>query len=240
MNDQDTLQLRSIVEAHELIDRRITALFAPEDEGLSAARNATREHLMPAISITAAQGRQLHLLARAIRAQKALEIGALAGYSSIWIARALPEDGRLISLEINPTYAQVARASLAHAGLSERAEVRVGPAIDTLPTLVPESPFDLIFIDADRAGYPAYLDWALRLARPGAMIVADNTVRCGLALAETLDETASDEMRGLWEYNRRVATDPRLLSLVTPNSQHGLDGFTISLVIGADDSHATA
>lgn len=233
MNDQDTMQLRSIVEAHELIDRRIEQLFGVEDEALRAARAATRLHCMPAISISPAQGRHLQMLARAVGARNALEIGALAGYSAIWLARALPDDGRLISLEISEKHAQVARSSLSRAGLAERAEVRVGPACETLPTLTAEAPFDVVFIDADKREYPQYLEWALRLSRPGAYIVADNTVRRGLALAQELGDEASDATRGVWEYNRRAAHDPRLLSLAVPSDESGLDGFTISLVTTA-------
>lgn len=232
MNDQDMMQLRSIVEAHELIERRVDELFAHEDDALRAARAATRAHHMPAISISPAQGRHLQLLARAVGARKALEIGALAGYSAIWLARALPADGRLISLEISEKHAAVARESLALARLAERAEVRVGPASETLPSVIAEAPFDLIFIDADKQNYPLYLEWALRLARLGAFIVADNTVRRGLPLVEELDSAATDETRGLWEYNRSVARDPRLLSLAMPTDASGLDGFTVSLVIG--------
>jgi len=233
MNDQDTMQLRSIVEAHELIDRRVDEMFAQEDDVLRAARAATRLHHMPAISISPAQGRHLQLLARAVGARTAIEIGALAGYSAIWLARALPADGRLISLEISAKHAAVARESLERAGLAERAEVRVGPASELLPTLVEAAPFDLIFIDADKPSYPLYLEWALKLARPGAFIVADNTVRRGLPLVEELDSAATAETRGLWEYNRAAALDPRLLSLALPTDEGGLDGFTVSLVVGA-------
>ena len=233
MNDQDTMQLRSIVEAHELIDRRVDELFAQEDDALRVARAATRLHHMPAISISSAQGRHLQLLARAVGARKALEIGALAGYSAIWLTRALGADGRLISLEVSAKHAAVARESLARAGLAERAEVRVGPASELLPMLEDEAPFDVIFIDADKSSYPLYLEWALKLARPGAFIVADNTVRRGLPLVEQLDSAANAETRGLWEYNRRVASDPRLLSLALPTDEGGLDGFTVSLVLGA-------
>lgn len=231
MNDQDTMQLRSIVEAHELIDRRVDELFAEEDDALRAARATTRLRHMPAISISPAQGRHLQILARAVGARKALEIGALAGYSAIWLARALPEDGRLISLEISEKHATAARESLTRAGLADRAEVRLGPASETLPALTVEAPFDLIFIDADKANYPLYLEWALRLTRPGAFIVADNTVRRGLPLVDCLDDSASADTRGLWEYNRRVARDSRLLSLAMPTDEGGLDGFTVSLTL---------
>lgn len=228
------MQLRSIVAAHEVINQRIEALFGGEDEALRAARAATREHHMPAIAISPAQGRLLQMLARSIGARRALEIGALAGYSGIWLARALPaEGGRLVSLEVSERHAAVARASLARAGLAERAEVRVGSASETLPALATEPPFDVIFIDADKVNYPLYLTWALRLIRPGGYIVADNTVRRGAPLAETLPADADADLRGLWEYNRRVAAEPGLISLALPTDEGGLDGFTVSLVTGA-------
>ncbi len=170
-------QLRSAAQQRAEIDTALNGLFAPEDDALRAALTAGREADMPAIQISPLQGRLLQVLATACGARKILEIGALAGYSSIWLARALPSDGRLISLEMSEKHAGVARASLSRAGLSDRAEVRVGPAIEALPTLVDEAPFDLVFIDADKPGYPAYLDWALKLTRPGSIIVADNCIR---------------------------------------------------------------
>src|SRR5438270_11532216 len=142
-------------------------------------------------------------------AHKILEIGALAGYSGIWLARALPAGGRFITLEVNPEHANVVRKAFAKAGVSERAEVRVGKALDLLPQLESEAPFDLVFIDADKPPYPQYLDWALRLTRPGSIIVADNCVRSGKGFGPPEDEYLS----GIVEYNRRIASDPRLASL---------------------------
>jgi predicted O-methyltransferase YrrM len=230
--DDELTRLRAADETRAMIDQRIVALYAPEDEALRAAREAPAAHDMPSISVSPGQGRLLQVLARAVGARRILEIGALAGYSGIWLARALPADGRLISLEVSEKHADVARASLARAGVADRAEVRVGPARETLPALAAEAPFDLIFIDADKAGYPLYLDWALRLARPGGFIVADNTVREGRPLVETLPEGADEHTRGMWEYNRRVASEPRLLSIALPTDEGGLDGLTASLVVG--------
>ncbi len=232
MADDELARLREVVAARALIDRRIAELYAPEDEALRAAREAPSAHDMPNISISPAQGRLLQTLARAAGARRILEIGALAGYSSIWLARALPLDGRLISLEVSEKHAEVARASLARAGVADRAEVRVGPASETLPALAAEAPFDLVFIDADKGAYPLYLDWALRLARTGGFIVADNTVRRGAPLAETLPENADETLRGLWEYNQRASSEPRLLSIALPTDEGGMDGLTVSLVVG--------
>jgi predicted O-methyltransferase YrrM len=232
VTDDELARLRAVEETRAMIDRRIEALYAPEDEALRAAREAPAAHDMPNISISPAQGRLLQVLARSIGARRILEIGALAGYSGVWLARALPADGRLISLEVSEKHAGVARASLARAGLEDRAEVRVGPASETLTALAAEPPFDLVFIDADKASYPLYLDWALRLARPGGFIIADNTVRRGYPLAETLPADADETMRGAWGYNQRVVREPRLLSIALPTDEGGLDGLTVSLIVG--------
>ncbi len=232
MADDELTQLREAAATRALIDRRIAELYAPEDEALRAAREAPAAHDMPNISISPAQGRLLQTLARTVGARRILEIGALVGYSGIWLARALPSDGRLISLEVSEKHAEVARASLARAGVAERAEVRVGPASETLTALAAEAPFDVVFIDADKGSYPLYLDWALRLARAGGVIIADNTVRHGAPLAETLAADANADLRGLWEYNQRVANDSRLLSIALPTDEGGMDGLTVSLVVG--------
>lgn len=223
-------ELRAEHNQRAFIDQRIAEMFAPEDDAQRAAIAALDANGMPHISISPTEGRLLQVLAASCGARKILEIGALSGYSSIWLARALPEGGRLISLEVSEKHARVARESLVRAGLGDRAEVRVGPAEVSLGTLVPEAPFDLIFIDADKPGYPTYLDWALRLTRPGAVIVADNTVRRGLPLADPLPEDATADTRALAEYNRRVANDPHLLSVALPIDDGGMDGFTVAVV----------
>ena len=224
--------LRERTQTRDFIDRRLAQLFAPEDAALQDAREAPGRHDMPAIEISPVQGRLLQVLAKAVGAKKILEIGALAGYSGIWLARALPADGRLISLDVSEKHAAVAREMWQRAGVADRAELRVGPAADLLPALASEAPFDLIFIDADKDGYLTYLDWALKLARPGAIIVADNCVRGGVPLREETPADASPETRALSEYDRRVATDPRLLSVALPIDEGGMDGFAISVVIG--------
>src|SRR5437660_11580050 len=148
------------------IAEAITRTFAFEDEGLKHALESAKRAGLPEIQISPIQGKFLQLLAVACNAQKILEIGSLGGYSGIWLARALPTHGRFITLEINPTHAELVRNAFAQAGVSDRAEVRVGNALDLLPLLEHEAPFDLIFIDADKSPYPQYLDWALRLSHP--------------------------------------------------------------------------
>jgi caffeoyl-CoA O-methyltransferase len=210
------------------IDVALNRLFAPEDDALQFTLTAERDAEMPSIQISPLQGRLLQVLAVACGARKILEIGALAGYSGIWLARALPPDGKLISLEVSEKHAAIARASLARAGLSDRAEVRVGAAAELLPTLVSEGPFDLVFIDADKPPYPEYLDWAITLTRPGSIIVADNCIRGGKPLREPVEDDPAT--RALGEYDRRVATDPRLVSVAIPMDDNGMDGFAISVV----------
>jgi caffeoyl-CoA O-methyltransferase len=230
--DQDDQQhVQRLIEqetARKFIDGALVQLFAPEDEALRAVLETTRASGMPEIQISPLQGRLLQILAFACGARKILEVGALAGYSSIWLARALPPDGRLISLEVSEKHAAVARASLARAGLSDRSEVRVGPAGELLPALTGDAPFDLVFIDADKPGYPTYLDWALKLTRPGGLIIADNCIRGGAPLRMEADDPVT---LGIKEYNQRVASDPRLLSVALPLDDDGMDGFAISVVL---------
>jgi caffeoyl-CoA O-methyltransferase len=221
-------RLREDAETRDFIQTALVGLFAPEDAALASALEAAAASDMPAIQISPLQGRLLQVLAAACGAKKILEIGALAGYSGIWLARALPPDGKLISLEISEKHAQVARESLARAGVADRAEVRVGPGAELLPALEAEAPFDLVFIDADKPGYPTYLDWALRLTRPGSVIIADNCVRGGRPFRAGAD--ADESVAGIAAYDRRVASDPRLVSVALPLDDDGMDGFAISVV----------
>jgi caffeoyl-CoA O-methyltransferase len=226
----DELQrLREEAAARDYIDQELTRRYAAEDEALRAALEAAKAAGMPEIQISLLQGRLLQVLAAACGARKILELGALAGYSGIWLGRALPPGGRLISLELSEKHAEVARASLARAGLADRAEVRVGPAADLLPALQAEAPFDLIFIDADKPGYPTYLDWALRLCRIGSIIVADNCIRGGRPFRG--DDDPGN--RAIAEYDERIAREPRLRSVVLPLDEGGMDGFAISVVVSA-------
>jgi caffeoyl-CoA O-methyltransferase len=181
---------------------------------------------LPPIQISPIQGKLLQLLAAMCNAHKILEIGSLAGYSGIWLARTLPKGGRLISLEISPQHAEIIRNSFANAGVGDRAEVRVGNALDLLPQLQNEAPFDLVFIDADKQPYPQYLEWALRLTRPGSIIVADNCIRSGRPFHNSTD----DGNAGVAEYDRLIASDPRLLSIALAVDDDFTDGFAISVV----------
>ena len=214
------------VALQQHIQQTISERFAPEDDGLRNALTAAKEQGLPEIQISPIQGKMLQILAAACHAQKILEIGALGGYSGIWLARALPANGRLITLEINPKHAAAVQRAFAKAQVDDRAEVRVGKALDVLPELEGEAPFDLIFIDADKKSYPAYLTWALQLSRAGSIIVADNCIRGGQAFAQSDDEDTA----GLSEYNTHIASDPRLVSLVLPMDDEYTDGFAISVV----------
>lgn len=215
-------------EQRHQIESTISRLFAPEDAGLQGALQAARDAGLPEIQINPIQGKLLQVLATACQARKILEIGSLAGYSGIWLARALPADGHLITLEINPEHAEVVRASFANAGVGERAEVRVGKALDLLPTLTAEAPFDLIFIDADKVSYPQYLDWAIKLSRAGSIIIADNCVRNGIAFQPTAEMDA--DTSGLVQYNQLTREDPRLTTVVLANDNDYTDGLNIAVV----------
>lgn len=230
-NNSELTTLRQQEKTRHDIEEAITNMFASEDEGLRYALNAAKEAGLPQIQISPIQGKLLHLLAAACNARKILEIGSLAGYSGIWLARALAPGGRLITLEVSPEHAEVVGKAFAKAGVSDRAEVRVGKALDSLPQLESEAPFDLVFIDADKPPYPQYLDWALRLTRPGSIIVADNTIRGGKGLSESKD-SEDGYVAGIVEYNRRIASDPRLVSLALAMDDEYTDGFAISVVKG--------
>lgn len=179
-------------EIFESVDQYILKLVGGEDEALRAADRSIADASMPPISVSANQGKFLHVLARTCRAKKILEIGTLAGYSTIWMARALPQDGKLISLEFDPNHARVAKNNIERAGLSQVVDIRIGKAIDLLPQLLAnnEGPFDMIFIDADKPPYTEYFQWSLKLAHPGTLIVADNVIREG----NVLDPNSTDDM----------------------------------------------
>jgi caffeoyl-CoA O-methyltransferase len=225
-NHTELTALREQAKIRHEIEVAITDMFAAEDEGLHSALKAAKEAGLPEIQISPVQGKFLQLLAAMCNAHKILEIGALAGYSGIWLARALPAGGRLISLELDPAHAKVVGNSFGRAGVGDRAEVRVGKALDLLPQLEGEAPFDLVFIDADKPPYPQYLDWALRLSRPGSIIVADNCIRSGKGFREPEDEY----LAGVVELNKRIAGDPRLVSLALAMDDDYTDGFAIAVV----------
>jgi len=211
------------------VQNAVSAFFAPEDEGLRSTLAAAQEAGLPPIQISPLQGKLLQFLAVACQARKILEIGALAGYSGIWLARALPAGGRLISLEVDPAHAVVVRQSFERAGVGDKTEVRVGKALDLLPQLSGEAPFDLVFIDADKAPYARYLEWALQLTRPGSIIAADNTIKGGAGFRAPVS-SADDYSAGIAEYNRLAAHHPRLFSLALPMDDDYSDGFTISVL----------
>src|SRR6187402_2586613 len=207
------------------VDDYVGSLFVPPDPGLDGAQRAASAAGLPPIAVSAAQGKFLHILARLHRTRRILEIGTLAGYSSIWLARALPPDGRLVTLELSSKHAEVARANLALAGLDAVAEVHVGPAAESLAALVADNvePFDMVFIDADKEGYPDYLEWSLRVTRPGSLIVADNVVRGGAIIDA---DHADSRVQGIRHFNEILARDPRVSSTILQTvGTKGYDGI---------------
>ncbi len=212
------------------VDRFFDERLVREDSALTAARAATELAGLPPIAVAPNFGKLLMMLASMVGACRILEIGTLGGYSTIWLARALPQDGRLVTLEIEPRNARLARANITAAGLSALVDVRLGPALDTLPALANEGPFDLIFIDADKSNNTAYLEWALELSRPGSAIVIDNVVRGG-AVADAHSRDAS--VLGARRVTDAIAAEPRLTAtaLQTVGAKHH-DGFILALVTG--------
>jgi predicted O-methyltransferase YrrM len=214
------------------VDRYLGDLLLPADPALDAALDASAAAGLPAIAVSPTQGKLLHLLARLHGARRILEVGTLGGYSTIWLARALPAGGRLVTLELSETNAAVARANVARAGLADLVDVRVGPALETLPRLAADgaAPFDLVFIDADKPSTTEYFEWALALSRPGGVIVVDNVVRDG-ALADAASEDAS--VRGMRRFVERVAAEPRVSATgVQTVGAKGYDGLVLALVLG--------
>jgi predicted O-methyltransferase YrrM len=213
------------------VDGYLTETLIVPDDALTAALAANAAAGLPSIDVTPAQGQFLQILVRMAGARRILEIGTLGGYSAIWLARALPEDGRLVSLEFDPKHARVAAENLARAGLSDRVEIRLGAAVESLARLVAEGvePFDLIFIDADKPNNAVYLEWALKLARAGTLIVCDNVIRDG-AVADA--ESTDPSVVGTRAMFARMAAEPRLVAtaLQTVGSK-GYDGFAVALVV---------
>ncbi|HJW69518.1 MAG TPA: O-methyltransferase [Candidatus Binatia bacterium] len=213
------------------VDRYLTELLVPSDPVLEAVLEANAAAGLPPHDVSPTQGKLLHVLARLQGARRILEIGTLGGYSTIWLARALPDGGRLITLEADPKHAEVARANLTRAGLDQVVELRVGRAVDTLPNIAAEKPgpFDLIFIDADKASNAQYLAWALELSRRGSVIVMDNVVRDGAVI----DETSSDPIvQGARRGLALLAAEPRVsATAIQTVGSNGWDGFSIAVVI---------
>jgi predicted O-methyltransferase YrrM len=208
------------------VDDYLNDRIVRPDEALAAALAASRVAGLPEIAVSAPQGKLLNLLARAMGARRIVEIGTLGGYSTIWLARALPPDGQLISLEFSPTHAEVARSNLARAGLAAVAEVKVGPGVDLLPTL--SGPFDIFFIDADKEGYPDYFRGCLKLSRPGSVMVFDNAIRDGAVIDAASRDSAVRAVRQLYD---DIAAEPRVsaTSIQTVGSK-GYDGFCMAVV----------
>jgi predicted O-methyltransferase YrrM len=213
------------------VDAYLGDLFAPADAALEAAVADSAAAGLPDIQVTPAQGKLLHLLARAVGARRILEIGTLGGYSSIWLGRALPDGGQLVTLEIDPGHAAVARANVARAGLAAAVEVHVGAALATLSRLKDEGagPFDLVFIDADKPNIPEYFTHAVELSRAGALIVVDNVVREGRVIESESDDPA---IRGVRRFNAMAAADPRIsVTTLQTVGAKGYDGFALALVL---------
>jgi predicted O-methyltransferase YrrM len=215
------------------VDRYTTEMLVPPDAVLDAAVEASNAAGLPQIAVAPNQGKLLHLLARAHGARKILEIGTLGGYSTIWLARALPPGGRLITLEIDKKHADVARANIARAGLTSVVDVRLDPALETLPRLSAEraGPFDMTFIDADKPNIPSYFEWSLKLAAPGGLIVVDNVIRDGAVV----DDASTDpSVKGVRRLNELLRAEPRVsATTIQTVGARGYDGFTLAMLVGA-------
>jgi predicted O-methyltransferase YrrM len=213
-------------DAFTAVDSYLVEALLKRDEILDQALSDSRAAGLPAINVAPNQGKLLQLLAEMVGATRILEIGTLGGYSTIWLARALPPDGRLITLEYEPKHAEVARRNIQRAGLADRVEVKVGPAIETLPSL--RGPFDFSFIDADKASNPGYFAWALKLSRPGSVIVVDNVVRDG----RVVDAKGDEAIQGIRRMNAMIAAEPRVTATAVQTvGSKGWDGFCLIRVL---------
>jgi predicted O-methyltransferase YrrM len=212
------------------VERYVDGLLIPSDPVLEAAINACEAAELPPIAVTPGQGKLLYLLARMQKARRILEIGTLGGYSTIWLARALPEDGSVATLEMERKHCEVARANFAMAEITSQVDLREGRALDLLQEIAAEGmdPFDMVFIDADKENTDAYFGWAMRLARTGAVIVVDNVVREG----EVADAESSDpRVQGVRRFNEAVAAEPRVTATTIQTvGSKGYDGFTLALI----------
>ena len=219
-------------ETWAAVDRYFGELLAPEDEALKECMEANRQAGLPSIDVPALLGKFLGLMVRVSGARKVLEIGTLGGYSTIWLARSLAEGGQVITLEIDPRHAEIARKNLERAGVLDRVEITLGPALETLNALYEGAiePFDLVFIDADKKSLPEYLDWSLKLSHPGTIIIADNVVRDGKVLDP---ESADADIRGVRRMTEMMAANPRLSATAVPTvGARGYDGFAMAVVTG--------
>lgn len=218
-------------ETWTAVDTYISGFLASHDDALEQALKDSAKEGLPEIQVSPTQGKLLHVLARLIKARNILEIGPLGGYSTIWMARALEPGGRIITLEFSSKHADVARANFDRAGLSKVIEVRVGPALEALPKVAAEArdPFDLIFIDANKSQMPEYFDWALKLSRPGSIILADNVVRDG----KVIDAHSPDpDIQGVRRFNERLASESRVSATeIQTVGSKGYDGFALAVVL---------
>jgi predicted O-methyltransferase YrrM len=227
MTKRKPVRPRTKAKIWSQVDEYIGDKLLAEDKALDAALKDSTAAGLPAIAVTAAQGKFLQMLAEMVRARSVLEIGTLGGYSTIWFARALPPDGHIITLEVDPAHADVARKNFARAGLQRMIELRLGAALETLPLLVAEQsgPFDLIFIDADKPNIPAYFDWAMRLSRPGSVIIVDNVVRDG-GVVDAKSKDAS--IQGVRRFMDQLGRDKRVTATALQTvGAKGYDGFAI-------------
>ena len=212
------------------VDRYLSGKLLPDDPLLSAVLEANAAAGLPQHDVSPLQGKFLSILARLVGARRVLEIGTLGGYSTIWLARALPDDGCLVTLESDEHRAEIARGNIVRAGLSEKVKIRVGPALDTLPRLKAEGhgPFDLVFIDADKRSNPAYLQWSISMARPGTVIIGDNVVRSGTVL----DGASVDpSVLGIQGFFDMLAAEPKVTATALQTvGLKGWDGFAIAIV----------
>jgi predicted O-methyltransferase YrrM len=217
-------------EQWDSVDRYFADLLVSPDPALEAALQASAEAGLPAINVAPNQGKLLHLLARMLGARKILEIGTLGGYSTIWLARALPPNGQLITLEADSKHAEVARKNIDRAGLAGVVDVRLGPALETLPQIETEGqgPFDLVFVDADKPSNPDYFEWALKLSHTGSLLIFDNVVRHGAVIEAISDDPG---IQGTRRLNELLSTDPRVdATAIQTVGVKGYDGFAIALV----------
>ena len=213
-------------EVWSRVDEYYGQRLVGDDDTLSEALRANASAGLPPIDVTPATGKLLHLLARSVGARRILEVGTLGGYSTIWLAKAVPSDGEVVTCEVSPRHAEVARANLDRAGVGDRVRIVLGPALETLPGV--EGPFDMVFVDADKVSNAEYLDHAIRLSRPGALVVVDNVVRGGRVVDETDDAPAVVGTRRLAD---ALAADPRIsATMVQTVASKGYDGFVLGVV----------
>ncbi len=218
------------LELFKAVDAYIEERFIVEDPALDAAMQAAEQAGLPPIAVSPVLGKYLYLLAKFMGARRILEIGTLAGYSTIWMARALPEDGHVVTLEFEPKHAGVARANLDRAAVGPWVEIMVGTALDSLQEMADrgDPPFDMVFIDADKENYTAYLDWSIKLTRPGGLIIADNVVRDGRVLS---DRDTDVRVTGVQAFNDALAKDTRVEALIMQTAGvKGYDGIALALV----------